>query len=321
MIDNAPQPYIEVTDLHRYYGKTRAVRGIGFRVFPGQVFGFIGPNGAGKTTTMRVLATLDLPTAGEAYIDGFSVIDDPDRARCRLGFMPDYLSVFKNLDVWEYLDFYARAYQLPPRERHQRLREIMAFTGLDVLAEKPVTGLSKGMKQRLSLGRALIHDPAALILDEPAAGLDPRARMELRQMIRVLAERGKAILISSHILSELAEICDTVGIIEQGRMVAVGGVDEIRRQLAERRAAEWTELRVELLDGVEAAVQWLRAQEKVDGLKAQGNMIVFRLRGNHIDQADLLRHMIQADLPVVAYAETRSALENVFLTTTQGLVQ
>jgi ABC-2 type transport system ATP-binding protein len=208
---------IELRRLHRHFGSTRAVDDVSFDVNRGTVFGYIGPNGAGKTTSMRILATLDLPNYGDAMIDGFSVINDPDRVRRRLGFMPDSFGTYPNVNCAEYLDFFARAYGLVGRERHRALRYTMGFTGLDKLAEKPIRGLSKGMKQRLCLGRAMIHDPSVLILDEPAAGLDPRARIELREMIRQLAADGKTILVSSHILTELAEMCDRVGIIEQGR--------------------------------------------------------------------------------------------------------
>ena len=200
------QPMIELRNLHRQFGRTRAVDDVSFSVQQGQVFGYIGPNGAGKTTSMRILATLDLPTAGDAFVDGFSVVEDPDRVRRRLGFMPDYFTTYANVNVHEYLDFFARAYQLRGRQRADAIDRVMDFTGLDVLADKPIDGLSKGMKQRLCLGRALIHDPAVMVLDEPAAGLDPRARIELREMIRTLANTGKTILISSHILTELAAI-------------------------------------------------------------------------------------------------------------------
>src|SRR6188768_2537996 len=223
-------PLIELRHLHRYFGPTRAVNDISFEVPAGTVFGYIGPNGAGKTTSMRILATLELTTYGDAFVDGFSVLEDPDRVRKRLGFMPDYFGTYPNVNCWEYLDFFARAYGLIGRERHQALQHVMAFTHLDRLAEKPISGLSKGMKQRLCLGRAMIHDPAVLILDEPAAGLDPRARIELREMIRELAADGKTVLVSSHILTELAEMCDRVGIIERGQLLAVGTVEEIQRE-------------------------------------------------------------------------------------------
>src|SRR4051812_23844932 len=235
-------PLIELRHLHRYFGTTRAVNDISFEVPAGTVFGYIGPNGAGKTTSMRILATLELPTYGDAFVDGFSVLEDPDRVRKRLGFMPDYFGTYPNVNCWEYLDFFARAYGLVGRERHQALRHVMSFTQLDRLAEKPISGLSKGMKQRLCLGRSMIHDPAVLILDEPAAGLDPRARIQLREMIGQLAADGKAILISSHILTELAEMCDTVAIIEQGRLLAVGSVDEIHLAQQPERLVQLTVL-------------------------------------------------------------------------------
>src|SRR4051794_36839270 len=167
-------PQIELRRLHRVFENTHAVNDVSFEVYPGEVFGFIGPNGAGKTTSMRILATLDTPGAGDAFVDGFSVVDDPDRVRRRLGFMPDYFGVYSNVNVEEYLDFFARAYGLMGAERLRALRYVMSFTKLDELAEKPITGLSKGMKQRLCLGRTMIHDPAVMVLDEPAAGLDPR---------------------------------------------------------------------------------------------------------------------------------------------------
>src|SRR5882757_5966306 len=177
-------PQIELRHLHRVFDQAHAVNDVSFEVYAGEVFGFIGPNGAGKTTSMRILATLDVPTAGDAFVDGFSVVDDPDRVRRRLGFMPDYFGTYPNMSVRDYLDFFARAYGLRGSQRTGALRHVMDFTQLDGLATKPIAGLSKGMKQRLCLGRTMIHNPAVMILDEPAAGLDPRARIELREMIR-----------------------------------------------------------------------------------------------------------------------------------------
>jgi len=194
---------IEVKNLFRYFGPVHAVDDVSFQVESGQICGFIGPNGAGKTTAMRILATLDLPDRGDAFLDGASVVDYPDRARPRIGFMPDFYGAYADLTVTEYLDFFARTYKLHGRRRLEAVRQVMAFTELDKIAEKDTRALSKGMRQRLSLGRTLINDPELLILDEPAAGLDPRARIELRELLRELAADGKAILISSHILTEL----------------------------------------------------------------------------------------------------------------------
>jgi ABC-2 type transport system ATP-binding protein len=308
---------IELRGLHRYFGATRAVDDVSFAVNSGQVFGYIGPNGAGKTTSMRILATLDLPTAGDAFVDGFSVLNDPDRVRRRLGFMPDYFNTYPNVNVFEYLDFFARAYQIDRHHRGDAIERVMAFTGLNVLAEKPTDGLSKGMKQRLCLGRAMIHDPPVLVLDEPAAGLDPRARIELREMIRALAAAGKAILISSHILSELAEICDTVGIIERGRLVAVGSVEEIQRQWI----SPLNRVEVRVLGEVAGLAEWLGAQSDVSELKVNGTSVVFVHKGDLEAEAALLRAMILADFRILAFGSQRQTLEEVFMHVTQGLVQ
>ena len=205
---------VRIVNLKRYFGKTRAVDDISFEFTSGNVFGFVGPNGAGKTTTMRILATLDDPTEGNAYVNGVSLVDDPEKARRYVGFMPDTLPAHRDMTVHEYLDFFARAYDLRGAKRRTVVESIERFTNLEGIRDKFLLALSKGMKQRVSLARSIIHDPPVLILDEPAAGLDPRARVELRELLRVLADRGKAILISSHILTELAEICNGAVIIE-----------------------------------------------------------------------------------------------------------
>ncbi len=310
-------PMIELRQLHRFFAATRAVNNVTFEVQRGQVFGYIGPNGAGKTTSMRILATLDLPTAGDAFVDGFSVVNDPDRVRGRLGFMPDYFTTYPNVDVREYLDFFARAYRLYGKERKQAIDKVMAFTGLDALAHKPIDGLSKGMKQRLCLGRSLIHDPPVMILDEPAAGLDPRARIELRTMIRALAEEGKAILISSHILTELAEMCDQVGIIERGQLVAVGSVDEIQGGL--RGETNLVEVRV--LGGTDALAPWLEKRPAIGEIKTEGDLVRFVLAGDEDAEAQLLKEMIDAGFRVVAFGARRRTLEDVFMQITKGIVQ
>ena len=310
-------PMIELRQLHRFFGTTRAVNNVSFQVERGQVFGYIGPNGAGKTTSMRILATLDLPTAGDAFVDGFSVVNDPDRVRGRLGFMPDYFTTYSNIDVREYLDFFARAYRLYGKERKRAIERVMSFTGLDVLAGKPIDGLSKGMKQRLCLGRSLIHDPPVMVLDEPAAGLDPRARIELREMIRALADQGKSILISSHILTELAEVCDLVGIIERGALIAVGTVDEI--QGSARGERNFVEVRV--LDGVDGLPAWLENRPTVSQVKTEGSLVRFVLTGDEAAEADILKEMIHAGFRVVAFGTRQSTLEDVFMEVTKGLVQ
>lgn len=309
-------PMIELRRLHRFFGSTHAVNEITFEVPKGHVFGYIGPNGAGKTTSMRILATLDLPTYGDALVDGFSAVNDPDRVRRRLGFMPDYFGTYANVNCQEYLDFFARAYGLVGRERHQRLKYVMSFTGLDVLAEKPIRGLSKGMKQRLCLGRAMVHDPAVLILDEPAAGLDPRARIELRVMIRELAENGKTVLVSSHILTELAEICDQVGIIEQGRLLATGSVADIQK--GQQRHSD---VRVRVLQRTPDLAEWLSRHEDISDVLVDGELISFSHTGDRTSEASLLREMILADFPIAEFGAKAKSLEDVFMQVTRGAVQ
>jgi ABC-2 type transport system ATP-binding protein len=309
---------IELRRLHRYFGRTKAVNDVSFEVQRGQVFGYIGPNGAGKTTSMRILATLDYPQSGDAFIDGFSVVDDPDRVRRRLGFMPDYYGTYPNVNVLEYLDFFARSYGLRGNDRRRAIAYVMDFTGLINLRDKAVSGLSKGMKQRLCLGRTMIHDPAVLVLDEPAAGLDPRARIELREMIRRLAADGKTVLVSSHILTELAEMCDVVGIIEQGRILAVGSVADIQRNDPKQQHS-W--VRARILGGAEAVGTWLLARGDVQELKMDGETITFAHAGDENSEADLLGEMIAAGFRVVAFGSHQRSLEDVFLQVTAGLVQ
>lgn len=324
------EPVIEIKNLVRCFKSTTAVDDLSFKVQTGEVFGFIGPNGAGKTTTMKILATLDTPTSGHAWVDGFSVVDDPDRVRRRLGFMPDGFGTYPNVTCEEYLDFFARAYGLKGSSRRESLREVMEFTQLDRLAQKPVDGLSKGMKQRLCLGRALIHDPSVLILDEPAAGLDPRARIELREMIVELAKKGKALLISSHILTELAEMCDRVAIIEKGQLLAVGTVDEIltgnansENQMAvtETAALKSTIIEISLLSDITTAKQLLKEQYGIEQFQIGNNKLSFEFDNDHDKQAGLLAGLIENKVRVIRFHEKEKSLEDAFLKVTKGLVQ
>ena len=307
---------IELRRLHRFFGTTKAVDDVSFTVARGHVFGYIGPNGAGKTTSMRILSTLDLPSYGDAFVDGFSVVNDPERVRARLGFMPDAFGTYRDVNCLEYLDFFARAYGLVGRERTDRLRWVLDFTGTQGMSDKPIGGLSKGMKQRLCLGRALIHDPAVLILDEPAAGLDPRARIQLRQMIRELADQGKTVLISSHILTELAEVCDSVGIIEQGKLLATGSVDEIQRQHANTRELV---LRI-LARGAEAATEIIEIPGTAN-VVVDGELVRFEFRGSIGDQAALVAQLVHRGFEIAEITSRKKSLEDVFLQVTEGLVQ
>lgn len=316
---------IQLDHVTRSFGDTRAVDDVSFHVRAGEVFGFIGPNGAGKTTSMRILSTLDTPTSGEAWVDGFSVVDDPDRVRRRLGWMPDGFGTYPNVNCEEYLDFFARSYGLRGKERRTTLSNVMGFTQLDQLANKPVVGLSKGMKQRLCLGRALINNPKVLILDEPAAGLDPRARIELREMICELAGEGKAILVSSHILTELAEMCDRVGIIEHGQLLAVGTVEEILDQQNDLSDADSTnvstQIAITVLSDLDAAIDWLNKQDGVSVIQSLQKTIRVSCEGDLNSQADLLQAMINHGIRVANFASKQKSLEDIFLSVTRGRVQ
>jgi ABC-2 type transport system ATP-binding protein len=310
------EPMIELENVSRWFGSTKAVNEVTFSVPRGDVFGYIGPNGAGKTTSMRILATLEIPHGGDARIDGLSSVNDPDKVRSRLGFMPDSFGTYRNTNCAEYLDFYARSHGLVGRERTARMRWVMDFTGLRSLADKPIRGLSKGMRQRLCLGRALIHDPAVLILDEPAAGLDPRARIELRKIIRSLAADGKTILVSSHILTELAEMCDRVGIIEQGKLLATGTVDEIRRGVAAT-----CQVQIEVIGSTQPAFAHLSTIPTLADVRTDGQYVRFRFEGGADAQADLLAGLIHAGIRVKQFHSGEQSLEDIFLAVTKGHVQ
>ena len=323
------RPAIEFENLVRTFGSTLAVNRVSFKVFPGEVFGFIGPNGAGKTTSMKILSTLDSPDSGTAKVDGFCSVNDPERVRRRLGYMPDGFGAYTNVTCEEYLDFFARSYGLRGKDRLASLRNVMGFTQLDQIAQKPITGLSKGMKQRLCLGRALIHNPKVLVLDEPAAGLDPRARIELREMITALADDGKSLLISSHILTELAEMCDRVAIIEQGSLLAVGSVEEIlngghqrpsTEEISVGSTVEAGQIVLQLVRDASLAKQWLEERLEIP-VRLSGNTLQFPFSGDIEEQAALLKDMIQTDFVVASFANKQRSLEDAFLHVTKGRVQ
>ena len=322
-------PTLELRHLHRFFGRLKAVDDVSFKAHAGQVMGFIGPNGAGKTTSMRILATLDIPTAGDAFICGDSVIDYPDRVRKRLGFMPDSFGRYGDMNVLEFLDFYARAYGLRGTQRRDAIEHVLVFTELRKLAEKPIKTLSKGMSQRLGLGRCLIHDPQVMVLDEPAAGLDPRARVELRELIRLLAtEMNKTVLISSHILTELSEICDSAAIIEAGRILAYGTIEEIQEQ--QRRAAGRQSSRSLLLrlargaddaDVTDRLEKWLLEQPFVGHVQMAAGRASFELEGDDRAQHGLLKRLLDAGFSVAEFHGKTHSLEDAFMNITQGITQ
>jgi ABC-2 type transport system ATP-binding protein len=307
---------LEPDGLVRYFDDVRAVDGVSFSVDRGKVLGFIGPNGAGKTTTMRILATLDEPQQGDARIGGYSVLEHPHDARRITGFMPDFAGVYVNTTVEEYLDFFARAYDLRGARRHQAVENIIEFMGIGDLRDRLVDSLSKGLQQRVALGRALVHDPQLLILDEPAANLDPRARIEFRTLMRELAADGKTILLSSHILSELSEICDVVAVIEHGRILAVGTVQEILKGLRPRRI-----LSIRLAGNHDGLERFLLEQPGVLSAFEAGGRVQFEFEGGDDEQATLIGQVVTAGFRVLEFTAHNVGLEDLFLEITQGRVQ
>lgn len=303
-------PIVSVRDLHRSFKDVQAVRGVSFEIFPGQVVGFIGANGAGKTTTMRIMATLDLPTVGTVEICGYDIINFPRQVRARIGWMPDTYGTYQHMTVFEYLDFYGRAYGFKGVERANRLSEVMDFTELTDLSERPIDKLSKGMGQRLCLGRTLLHSPDVLILDEPAAGLDPKARIEFKRLVRLLAERGKTIFISSHILSELGEMCDSLLFIDSGRIVHHGSAESLQEMASSVLAV----VDIQVAANPEALRQWV---ELHPGVK----ILEMRKRGARVsideDKPDflaaMLKKMIMDGVAVTEFHREERKLEDAFV--------
>ncbi len=308
---------IQVDRLKRYYGRTKAVDDISFSLSSGQIYGFVGPNGAGKTTTMRILATLDEPTSGDAYIDGVSVSQYPERARQLVGFVPDSLPTHRDMTVHDYLDFFGRAYGLQGGHRRQVIERIEEFTNLTGIREKALVALSKGMKQRVSVARALLHDPPVLIMDEPASGLDPRARIELRELLKLLSWQGKAILISSHILTELQEICDGVIIVERGRIRRAGKMDQIFAGDSPKRTVH-----IRVLERHEDLHKRLLETPNVEKASLLvDNTVEAEVTGAEEACCDLLASLMQQGFRVVEFRQRRADLEEIFMNVTKGEVQ
>lgn len=307
---------VEVSHLKRYFGRTKAVDDISFAFSPKHIYAFVGPNGAGKTTTLRILATLDEPTDGDAFVDGISIVQYPEKARKLIGFVPDTLPTHRDMTVHEYLDFFARAYGIKGKRRTHAVENIEEFTHLAGLREKSLQALSKGMKQRVSLARSLVHDPPVLVMDEPAAGLDPRARVELRELLKLLAEQGKAILISSHILTELAEICDGAIIIERGTILRAGTMEQILAQDVPRLI-----LVIRPADRLEEVLKSTLEMPHVTTARIVGNELEVEVNGPESLCSDLLTVLIQKGYRISEFRHRRADLEDVFMSVTQGDVQ
>jgi len=311
---------IEVHNLTKRYGRFVALDRISFRAHQGEIVGFLGPNGAGKTTTMRILTTLLAPTRGTAWVVGYSVTAQPREVRRVIGYMPDFFGIYGDMKVWEYLDFFAACYEVPRSKRTRLIGDLLALVDLAHRRDDLVEHLSRGMRQRLSLARTLIHDPQVLILDEPASGLDPRARIEVREQLVELARMGKTIFFSSHILADVAEICTHLGIIEKGRLVAQGTVSEVRHQLLPTR-----EITVTLLGDAARAKEALQHVEGVEALydlPAEGERQRLRVAfsGDDVGVSALLRALVERGVQVVHFSEEKHDLEAMFMRATKGIV-
>ena len=306
---------VRTDGLVKRYDGTLAVAGVDLSVQQGEIFGLVGPNGAGKTTTLRILATLLEPSAGTAEIAGMSVTRNPDQVRRVLGFMPDAFGVYDDMKVWEYLDFFARCYGIAPAARRRVIGDLLELVDLADKRNEYVATLSRGMQQRLCLAHALVHDPQVLLLDEPASGLDPRARVELRELLRELRSMGKTILISSHILPELEELCTSVAIVDRGQVLAQGRVAEIEKRL---RFGAVLRVRV-LLEGeaLEAARERFATDPDVaTAVLLEDGTIELGFRGDDEASARLLAASVGAGLPIVSFARAASDLEELFLQVT-----
>ncbi len=289
---------------------------VSFTFTAGQIFGFVGPNGAGKSTTMRVIATLDEPTSGDVLLDGISVVEEPEKAHRMVGYVPDALPAHRDISVHEYLDFFARAYQIRGAARRKVVESIEEFTNLTGIREKHLNALSKGMKNRVSVARALIHDPQVLVMDEPAAGLDPRARIELRELLKVLSGQGKAILISSHILTELAEICTGAVIIERGKILRAGTLEQILQEDVPHRTVV-----VRPLDRLEELHKQLLLLPNVEAVRPVDHSLEVDFTGSEEECCDLLADLVRKGFRLVEFASRRADLEQIFMNVTRGDVQ
>jgi ABC-2 type transport system ATP-binding protein len=339
-------PMIQIQHLRKQYKDLVALKDLNLELDAGDIFGYIGPNGAGKTTTIKMLATLLTPTAGTAYVDGIDVVRNPEAVRAIVGYMPDFFGVYDDIKVWEYLDFFAAAYRIPKSKRPQIIDDVLTLTDLNVKKDAYVESLSRGMKQRLCLAKTLVHDPKVLLLDEPASGLDPRARIEIKELLKELKAMGKTIIVSSHILPELADFCNKIGIIEKGQMIVAGDVNTIIRQVSGHHTLEvqiYDEIlippsgldieslaaqtpyeggiAVKTTPAMERATDVLRDLECVADVKVGDNMLQVAYVGAPNQEWEVLNALVRNDIKVLSFATQATDLEDIFMKVTKGIVQ
>jgi len=306
-------PAIKTLDLTRKFGKLTAVNELNLQVPAGSLFGLIGPNGAGKTTTLRMLAGLLDPSSGEILVNGQSTRDAWQDISPQIGYMPDFFGIYEDMLVWEYLDFFALCYNIPKSERSQIIDELLDLVDLSEKRAAYVQTLSRGMRQRLCLAHTLVHDPAVLLLDEPASGLDPRARVEMRELLRELRAMGKTIIVSSHILSELAEMCDSIGIVERGRLLTSGPVEDISQQ-----AQLGKMIRIKTISELEVVIDALKRYSSVGNIRQTNSSVEFDFFGDEESTALLLESLVSDGIRLTSFSERSSDLEDIFLRLTKG---
>jgi len=306
---------VEIRNFSKRYGEFEAVKDFNLDIDEGDIFGFIGPNGAGKTTTIRFLSTLLEPTTGEARICGLDVLKQPLEVRKVIGYMPDMFGVYEGMRVWEYIDFFAAVYGIPKADRKKIIDDVIQLLDLDKKRDTFVEGLSRGMQQRLCLAKTLVHDPKVLILDEPASGLDPRARVFIKELLKALRDMGKTIFISSHILSELADCCNKVGIIERGELLAAGGVRDILSQFSESVRIE-----IEILSDPGVCENILHTVPEITSVEVFGKMFKVEFTGELTSIPDIHKKLTEGGVEVLWFKDTPPDLEDVFMRVTKGEV-
>lgn len=303
----------EILELNKKYGKFTALDSLSMNITENSIFGFVGPNGAGKTTTMKIMAGLLKADSGGIYINGEDILKNPKSIRDKIGYMPDFFGVYDDLKVSEYMDFYAGTYYIPYAERGTLIDNLLEVVDLTDKKDTYVDSLSRGMKQRLCLARSLIHDPELIILDEPASGLDPRARVEMKEILKELREMGKTIIVSSHILPELAEMCSEIGIIDHGKLVTQGTVNEIMNRINKKRL-----VKVKLSKGKVNLIRLLKEQSTVKEITENTDNVEFAFEGTNDNLTSILRNIIMNGIPIYSFAENEGNLEEIFMTVTGG---
>lgn len=301
-----------IKNLEKSYGSFKALKGLNLEIQKGEIFGFIGPNGAGKSTTMKIVSGLLSPDSGEVYVDGIDAIKNNRALKDKIGYMPDFFGVYDNLKAIEYLEFYASIYGIVGEEARKLSLDLLELVNLQDKYDANVDGLSRGMKQRLCLARCLVHNPEVLILDEPASGMDPRARFEMKGILKNLKEMGKTIIVSSHILSELGEICTRIGIIKNGAIVCEGTVEEVMLM-----ASGTAPINITAMDKVQEAIGILKEQPEIKEISVDSNKITINLVGGDKEAMDILKKLVLKDIPVINYSKASGNLEEVFIQITE----